>query len=106
MKCWVPSYNDCFAGLEQRAFEGTTCGNHMLCLQGTCVPNELASTTAGTCIENMDAVTVTPEGVGCMLFIYEVNTIRTNPETEHVYQVSLFSVHSHPSTHNTPLANT
>jgi len=54
MKCWVPSHNDCFAGLEQRAFEGTTCGNQMLCLLGNCVTNEFASTTPGKLSDIVD----------------------------------------------------
>jgi len=47
MKCWVPQLGHCYAGVEQRAFEGTTCANLSWCIIGNCVYDDSAPQAPG-----------------------------------------------------------
>jgi len=49
MQCWDPRQNDCYAAVEQRAFEGTTCANQSWCVMGHCVWDSAAPLVHGSC---------------------------------------------------------
>jgi len=47
MQCWVAELGQCYAGVEQRAFDGTTCGNQSWCIVGNCISSEQAPDAPG-----------------------------------------------------------
>lgn len=50
MQCWVAEIGQCYAGVEQRAFEGTTCANQSWCILGQCVSSPRAPDAPESCI--------------------------------------------------------
>lgn len=49
MECYHPQYRYCYSVYEQRAFDGTTCGNKLWCQMGDCVYDAKAPVANSTC---------------------------------------------------------
>ena len=47
MHCWVPAQKICYTQAEQRAYVGTTCGNHKWCMKGKCIADPRAGVAKG-----------------------------------------------------------
>jgi len=47
MQCWIAERKMCYTQAEQRAYVGTTCGNHKWCMKGKCVEDPRAGTAKG-----------------------------------------------------------
>jgi len=47
MQCWIADKKFCYTTAEQRAYPGTTCGNHKWCMKGVCINDPRAKATKG-----------------------------------------------------------
>jgi len=48
MQCWIADRKICYTQAEQRAYVGTTCGNHKWCMKGKCISDPRAGTAKGS----------------------------------------------------------
>lgn len=67
MLCWSPDDGFCYAAIEQRAYDGTTCANGSWCYMGKCVRNDMAPAAPQSCIygDYRDTVTVDNQKYTC-----------------------------------------